>query len=74
MNKMTQGRQRPGGGEEDEKASALLLSHLLASPPFLYKVESRQKGSSPILTMLFFPHFTLLKYFLFFDIFNFIFY
>ena len=55
MNKMTQGRQRPGGGEEDEKASALLLSHLLASPPFLYKVESRQKGSSPILTMLLFP-------------------
>lgn len=55
VNKMTQGRQRPGGGEEDEKASALLLSHLLATPPFLYKVGSRQKGSSLILIMLFFP-------------------
>lgn len=72
MNKMTQGRQRPGGGEEDEKASALLLSHLLASPPFLYKVESRQKGSSPILTMLLFP--PLYSFKIFFDIFNFIFY
>lgn len=69
---MTQGRQRPGGGEEDEKASALLLSHLLASPPFLYKVESRQKGSSPILTMLLFP--PLYSFKIFFDIFNFIFY